>query len=374
MLASRLRGLAFGASVALCLPASPAGAAGGGQPDRVVTAPPRADFTIVAPAAGDDVVQARILSWFQGQTTVAHARRSDALDSAAVHAAAAEPGIRSWIVLTDPAVAHVFFTVEEPDHTRRYLVSDVPLAGGLDEVGVEQLAQIVYLSALALWAGNVESTRQQVEEGLRRREADARPAAAPIVPAPRAPAPPPPRAAGAGVRVETGAAFTLRAQGDEGATSAVGTSVGVLWHRPRAEMGVRLRADAFLPHERSVVPGVKLELGGVAFGLGLALARRAARQVWMTGEVGPGLDFVRHHAGPIDVSALAPSSGGVNARPNVAVRLGARLDLGAASLIADAFVAVQLLRTHYDILQGGVRAEVLVPAIVQPGFTAGLAW
>ena len=37
-----------------------------------------------------------------------------------------------------------------------------PLENGLDELGIEQVAQIVYLSSLALWAGDLESPRFQL--------------------------------------------------------------------------------------------------------------------------------------------------------------------------------------------------------------------
>ncbi len=280
------RGLAIGAYV-LALQLSPSRAAADPKVAHATpaSAPPRVDVTLVGSAASEEAVQGRILSWFQAQRTAATATRTDALDSTAVLAPSDDPGIRVWVVLTDATVAHVFFTVEEPHHGRRYLVSDVLLTGGLDEVGVEQLAQVVYLSASALWAGNVESTRQEVEEGLRRREADARPPpppAAPTLPPPSTVLPPRPVAPPAPegrVAVTVGSAYTLRAQGDEGLSQAVGSAVGVLWRRRFTEVGARLRADVFVPHEQPAGADVKVELGGLDVQLGLAVARRAAPRV-----------------------------------------------------------------------------------------------
>ncbi len=94
----------------------------------------------------------------------------------------------------------------------------------------------------------------------------------------------------------------------------------------------------------------------------------------MTGEVGPGLDFVRYHAGPIAAALLRPGSGGANTRPNGYLRLGARVDFGAVSLEADGLLVVEFFSTHYDVQIGALRSEVLVPAIVQPGLALGGAW
>jgi hypothetical protein len=338
--------------------------------------PPRIDFTIVAPAAIEVEVEPRVLSWFRGQNTTVRAIRADALDAAAVLARSADAGIRAWIDLKDPVMAHVFFSVEDPHSGRRFLVSDVPLPGGLDELGIEQLAQVVYLSAQALWDGNVESSRQEVEAGLRRREADEKPpSSVTFVPPPPderplLPVPMPQDEQ----RVVVGSGYSLRSMGDEGDAQALGSSAGVVWRQRQWETGARLRADLFLPREQGAGAGVKVELQGLGLGAGLTLARRASREVWITGEVGPGLDMVRYHAGSIEVPGLRPTSGGVSPRPNGQLRLGVRIDLGSVSLVAESLLVVQFLGTHYDVTQGSAHSKILVPGIVQPGFAVGLSW
>jgi hypothetical protein len=375
---------AFAAGV--CIVACPlCGTAGAAEPPAATTTapstqPPRVEFTIVVPAGGEGEVTARILSWFQSKTTVAHATRADTLDSQAVLSPGEKPGIRAWVVLTDPTVAHVFFNVDEPDHGRRYLVSDVPLQGGLDEVGIEQLAQVLSLSAQALWAGNVESTRQEVEEGLRRREADARPREPPArvpqsAPPPAAPGVPGvPPAPDRVLLIRPGVGYTLLAKGGEGITQTLETSTRVLSRTAYSETGASLRAGVLLPHEQTAGSGLTIDLGGVGFGLGFAFARRAWRDVWLTGELGPGLDFVRYHADPVHNSTLTPSSGGVSVRPNAAFRLGARVDAGPLSVGVEALLVVEWLRTHYDVTVGEARNEVLVPGQLQPGAAAWVSW
>jgi hypothetical protein len=120
---------------------------------------------------------------------------------------------------------------------------------------------------------------------------------------------------------------------------------------------------------------VSVDLGGVALQAGLVVARRAWKDVWITADFGPGLDFVRYHTGPIaDVSDLRPASGGLNPRPDLYLRLGGRVDLGAVSVRVEALVVAQLMDTHYDVAEGGLRSQVLVGDILQPGVAAGLSW
>jgi hypothetical protein len=168
--------------------------------------------------------------------------------------------------------------------------------------------------------------------------------------------------------------YALRSKGDEGLTQALGTSVALLGRTPRSEIGARLRADVFLPHEQGAGPGVKIDLGGFGFGLGFAVARRAWRSVWVSGEVGPGLDFVRYHAGPLQAPTLSPSSGGVSIRPNGTFRLGVGVDAGALTIGLEALLVVEWLHTHYDVAVGGARSVVLVPGDVQPAAGAWVGW
>jgi hypothetical protein len=345
------------------------------NPALAAAPPPRVELTIVATPEIEGLVEARIVSWFQGQSTVAHAARSDTLDSAAVLSRSAEPGIRAWIVLKDPSVGRIFFSVVDPDLARRFLVQDVSLPGGLDELGIEQLAQVVYLSAQALWAGSVESTREEVEEGLRRGEhpEESRveapvPPPAPPVAAPEVPPPHP-----TSRRVEVGSEFALRAQGDEGTGQALGASIGLVWQRERSAAGAQLHVDAFVPRDQSA-GDVHVVLGGVGLEAGIAVAFRASKELWLTGEVGPGLDVVRFHTGSIEVAGLRPTSGGLNARPNAYLRIGPRVDLGSISLAAEALLVVQFLATHYDIAQGSTRSRVMIPGAVQPGLALAVSW
>jgi hypothetical protein len=265
----------------------------------------------------------------------------------------------------------LFFAVE--DRAReipRYLVHDVALDRGLDELGMEQLAQVVYLSAMALWAGNVESSRRDVEEGLRP------PLAAPP-PTPTAPptAPPltikPPQGWRHGIRV--GLDYIVRFRGDEGLTEGPGASVGVLWSEGASELGGRLHAELSLPHHPAK-SGVEIDVFGGTFRLGLTMGHRASNRIWVTGEVGPGLDVVRYQTSSIANRSLQPTPGALSIRPLSYASVGVRADLGFASLSCSALVAVQLVRTHYDISENGLRSELLVPWLVQPGFSASVSW
>src|SRR6201999_2079048 len=76
----------------------------------------------------------------------------------------------------------------------RYLLRDLTLEHGLDEVGSEELAQAVHLSTVALLEGQLSTTREQVERSLQDAapaDATASPSTASSSPTPRTDVTPP---------------------------------------------------------------------------------------------------------------------------------------------------------------------------------------
>lgn len=346
-------------------PAAQADSSGQTPAAPPVGAPPRVDLAIVGDAAGASGLEDRIGSWFRGQSTVLRTTAMPDLEASSVFAASGAPGVRVWVLLTAPTSAHIVFAVQAGEgRPPRYLVNDVAMDRGLDELAIEQLAQVVYLSAMALWAGNVESSRQDVEASLR--------TAPSVVRAlPRADvAPSPDRGQtllGAGIE------YTVRLEGDEGVAQTLAATLSVLRHRSATELGGRFRAEFLAPRQPSK-SGIHLELQGVGFEAGAAMSRRVSERTWIGGEVGPGLEVVSYRVSSVDDPSLRPSDGGINPRPISYARLGARVDLGSFRVACDALVVVQLLRTHYDVVIDSHRSEVLVPWMVQPGLSAGVSW
>src|SRR3954467_15144913 len=99
------------------------------------------DLAIVGNSPHADLVEDRVASWFRGQGIVARTMRLGALEPSTVLAPTDRAGVRVWITLGEPKAAQVFFVVQErAGEAPRYLVNDVTLDDGLDELGVEQLA------------------------------------------------------------------------------------------------------------------------------------------------------------------------------------------------------------------------------------------
>jgi hypothetical protein len=359
------------------LPKSTASAASTSSPaEPPAHAPPQVEIAIVGDAPNADALGARIVSWFHGDAGHAHASTQKSLDSSTVFAPTADPGVRVWVLIRSASSARLFFAVEEqPSAPPRYLVNDLALDSGLDELGMEQMAQVVYLSAMALWAGNVESTRGEVEEGLR--EARSHTQAPPSPQAPLAPtvvpeAPPTATDRGrlsfrlgleAGMRGGVGDALLWRA----------GLSLAVLRLRDSSIVGAQLHVDDVAPSAVSR-SALKLAFSEQSVRLGLLAESRTSRRVWRIFELGPGVDVVHYRATSVTDPSLVPTAGGTNVIPTIFGCVASRWTLGDFSLQAGVVLVVQLERTHYDIGGPDGRSTILTPWFIQPGFTYGLYW
>jgi hypothetical protein len=349
-----------------------------GPPAAPTAALPSVELAIVGASSDADLVEDRVASWFHGQGIVARAARLPSLEPSTILAPTDRVGVRVWIVLGEPKSAQVFFVVQErAGQGPRYLVNNVALDNGLDELGVEQLAQVVYFSSVALWAGNVESSRSDVEQELAHRSAAGAPAPRGAVVAPPAPPLSPSREArarepGNRTSVRVGAEYAAILTGAEGVAQTVGATVSVVGQRFTLEQGARLRAAIVLPRH-ATKSGVELDLRGMSFGLGFISARKVADRTWIPAELGLGIDLLRYRTGTVDTSYQA-APGGLDARPIAYGRWGVRVDLGAVRIGVDALVNIQLVRTRYEISAGGERAAILVPWVVQPGLSAGASW
>jgi hypothetical protein len=388
----RARAHALCCTVSCLLLVAPAARGDAAAGDRSATykpadAPPKVSLAIVGDAAGSQDLGGRIGSWFHAPTAVS-ATKLSRLEASSVFAPSGELGMRIWVIVLSTSSAHIVFAVEQgAGQPPRYLVHDMDLEHGLDELAIEQLSQVVYMSAMALWAGNVESSRRDVEESLLpARQADAAaggagaggtavtPRAAPVA-QPEAPGRDRTTQAADAVRthVRAGVEYAARDAGDEGALQTVGVMVG--WERQQGDwdLGANLAASVLVP-DQPAKSGIHLDVRGVTLGLGFEAARRVGGATWVAVEAGPGIELVSYQVTSVDQATLQPNAGGVNPRPVASVRAGVRADVGPARLGLDALLVIGMMRTHYDVLVDGRRSEVLVPWLAQPGVAANVSW
>jgi hypothetical protein len=343
------------------------------------SAPPRVDVAVVGAAANVDEVGSRIASWFRAQQVPVQTQPVVTLEPSLVLAPTAQPGVHAWVAVLDDKLARVFFRVDAEGAQPRYLVTEIAFDNGLDEVGVERLAQVVYLSAMGLWEGNLESSRREVEEELRKQAGVqpapvASPASSPLPPSTSGSerSPSPRDDANAWVGVRTGFEYTVRWRGDPGLGQSVGLSLGAFRHAGAFEVGGVLHAGAILPAS-TTASGVELDTQGVTFALGAA-GSRLVRRTKLTAEVGLAADAVRYRTGSVSDPSLRPTSGGTDVQPFAFVRAGASFDVGPVGLGVEAILEISMVRTHYDVVSDNRRSELVVPWLAQPGLVAGASW
>lgn len=139
----------------------------------------RVDIVLVGRARAEGSLAARIQSWF-GET----ARLSIAAEAELVAERVLGPlparHICVWLTLRSAQEARLYFAVGgETRAATRYLVRDVPLEHGFDEIGSERVAQVVHSSVTALIEGSIAvAERVEIERALAPAEHPPAPAAA----------------------------------------------------------------------------------------------------------------------------------------------------------------------------------------------------
>jgi len=305
----------------------------------------------------------------------------ESIDEEAPFRAARVPagGVQMWIDVSLPAEARL--TVR--DHEERFVVRRVPLASGLDEVGREEIGQIVRSAVLAVLAGASE-TLSRAEARVTVSSWPGRPgpvterSAGPpvqdpgrfLVPTSPHPAP---RGAAAGWRptLDLGAVATLRAfsspipvVGEFGVVAVVGGATRAsLW----VEAAYRLPAS-----ERA--PAIGVEIRALSLRAGFAVSSRGGGRVAFRAGAGAGIERTSFSPQPTGGGvALAPGGSFLvvtgRALIGVELRVTARLRVGLT-----AFCDAETTNVHYDLhAPDGTASRVLTPFPLQPGLTLSVS-
>jgi hypothetical protein len=253
--------------------------------------------------------------------------------------------------------------------TERFLVRDVPLPDGLNDVALETVAQVIESSVAALLAGAaVGMTREEMATELR-------PPPAPPIPA--LPPPPAPVDARAGRwEPSIGAFYAAQAFASE---VPVEHGPGLLVHIDRAAdrwiAGAWVSAQYQLPERvRSSLAGARLDTLALRGG---AEVGRSLDGRWGVGaRIGAGVDAVH----------IAPRSGSSAASATLtadrfswtyALHLALVATVRASRHVAVSLAAVadvDVNERHYDVSIDGALTRVATPWPVRPGVLLELAW
>jgi hypothetical protein len=274
------------------------------------------------------------------------------------------------VVLEKRGRVRLFFSLEAgPDQPLRYLASEVVLAHGLDEVGMEQVAQVAYLSTMALWEGRLETTsRQEMERRLNDDRPDERFRPPGVVTHARSTK----DRARRSVKLRPAIGYGLRWRGQLGMAHGPAVGLGLFSVGGRLELGGQVRGQWLLPAQPEE-HGIALDLRGYACSLGLTLGYRATDRVTATAEFGPSLDVIRRRTRSVP-SGYTTTAGDVKLRPATFLAFGARMDFGPASLAAAFATTAQWYHTRYQYLDAPRPKTLFTAWIVQPGLWVELSW
>jgi hypothetical protein len=340
-------------------------AAGEASPPAGAEPSERAEITVVAGAGCAPRLRDVIADQLADLTSQLLWACRDRLDPEDLFRHPPPPGgnlLRVWIDLRAGAEARL--TLERAD---RFVVRRIALVNGLDELGREQIGQIVRFAALAVRAGEGDT--------LTRTEARAAVADWPVPPRPLMPA---------AVRSEVAAPAPRAAVAIAATWSAVAFSREIpLVHELALAAAARpagsrlagwLEAGYQLPARYQAVP-IGVDLSAAALRVGLAVGPREMR--FMSFGISGGIGVQRTWFTPLAAAAsVEPAaadafwSASARLALGIAFRATARLTFGAR-LTCD-FAAADV---HYDLRDaGGTAHRVLTPFRVTPGLGLGLSW
>ncbi len=355
-------------------------------PPSMAQSPPEAstdavEVTLVGEVDRVPAFSARVTSWFDSNRFEVTVRTVARLNPASILSRKQHRGVYVWVLLRDSNHGRLYFaSASGPDQQTTYLVRDLSLEQGLDEMGAERVAQVLHLSTVALLDGQAATRREDVERILRKEPAarpDAEPRAATAQPRPH-PKPDvktewrqngePDRRSSINAELAIGYGVNLR--GDEG-----------VWHGPRMGFGARLAngwglqgvGQVTLPSTREM-DVVELEFSGGFVRLTGTYRHALARGVALEWFAGPGLEIVHYRAVRSLDPGVTAGRGDTEVRPSVFAGLSGVFRRGSPRIAVSVECMASLARTHYDVVVEESRRRVGRAAPVVPALGAEVRW
>lgn len=276
--------------------------------------------------------------------------------------------VRGWLDLSDPRHTRLYFADRD---AARFLIRDLELSAGFDELDREALSQALELSLRALLEDRMAGlTREEARSLL----TPPPPAERPITPEsehlPEQPRVGPGQLA-AGVfwqfaKHSSELGFSHGPGLDLAYERALARFRGALWLSGQYQLEQRFRDES-----------IGVSLASLALRAGAGISSPLASGAWLLGaRLGGGLDVTRFtpEAGSVEDSAaltharnlvIPTLTGALLVGSELGARL--RLTLGAGADVA-------LTRAHYDLQRGTQRTRVVDTWPLRPGLALGLTW
>ena len=332
-------------------------------------------------ALDEPELDAKIASWFLGQRDAYTSGQLDRFDTTQLFDGPTQ-GVHVFVTRPDDRLLRLFFVFRDGER-RRYLVRDIALSSGLDEVGLENAAQVVFSASLALSEGREETPLEHVTERL---TPGPEPAARPA--RPRAPeavvrsatdvtangAQPAQTRVATPLYLLTAAGYSARYRGPEGVAHGPLLSLGVARRASTVrELGIRVSGTLFVPTALRR-PDLELVLRGYSLALEPWVEPKRFGNVRPLISLAVGIDIV--DVGPrLSSSALIyPASPSRDVDPFVTPRLGAYFALGRVSVGVALDLTIQAVRRHYDVSEAETRQPWIQAWRAQPGLLVQALW
>ncbi len=354
-------------------------------------------ITLVGPASAHGIAEL-LEEWFResGIDITMSTQSSVSLEQVT---RAPPDGVRArlWLTLPTERLARVYMA---DTREQRFLVRDVELPTGLDELGREQLAQVVLASASAFIERRAESSLESVQRTLgppRTLEpASTTPSNGPDHPSP--PSPPPTATARrrptSALAPEPGpqpatlarpderdtrgvalaASYAIRMRGDEGVGHGPGVfAQGLLFTASGWTLGAALAARYELP-VTSQGEHLDLHLDTLGARVALAAQRRTGNERGVGLWFGGGVDWVRYDPRAGQDRTLALHAARVDARP--LLTLAGQHYWLMGSLRAGAMLSLDLLliRRHYSVRLDSTEQREFTPWALLPSASIFCGW
>ncbi len=355
-------------------------------PASSAAAATRLAITVVTQDADVPTLQQRVSSWFSDGTPVSVAVARELPAEGIFRSGPHE--VRVWVVRLSADRAMVVFSTAAELESARYLLREVRLVSGFDELGLERLASVIHAAFVALREGIEGSARPQVERELV--EAGllqgSTPAAAPAPVAAPALATPPAEPA---ARVPVADSNRANLAAPRSRAFVLGAGYGTrlrgaeqLGHGPMLSAGVQVPGslgtfDALL--NAHLLVGSDFDAGAFAasvqtsaFRAQLGLEPELSRRVTLQALLGAGADWARVSA---QVRAPAASSQVEARQPGSQWRGALELSLGLwwkSRLVAwgaTAHATYLYGDVHYSLESAEGQRRLVTPWPLQPGLS-----
>jgi hypothetical protein len=287
----------------------------------------------------------------------------------------ADASVAVFVDLSDPRTARLYF---RGPRAERFLLRQVPLASGMDDVAREQLGQVIEAATTSLFASAAGLSREQARVAIEHENPPAQrpvPHAAPPAPA-RAPAVAPARApapASPGLEPRVGVRYGFELPG--GALD--------VRHGPGLELGLERRAALVigggLTLERSFAQAVRVaelqasqQVDGAR--LGLRGGIRVATHHVFSLELAAGIDAARLEPGAARSAGVTPAAPSTHVTPVLRSEIRYELAFSHWTLAALVLADIALQKTHFDLASGGTPQRLRSVSTLRPGAALALGW